>query len=268
MDNDDGFVGRVLSRREIIAIVGAGGIAAFLGCGGGGVGSSSSGTTGSTSTSTGTTTATTASTATTTGATTGTTAGGNVGCVLVSPELTEGPYFVDELLNRSDIRTDTDTGTARPGLPLEIVINLVNVGSICTSIVGAMVDIWHCDAGGLYSDVSQNGTVGLNFLRGYQTSDSSGQVVFTTIYPGWYSGRAVHIHFKVRVGNHEFTSQLFFDETVNTAVHSQSPYSSHGQRDTLNANDNIYQQGGNMLMPSLAQTASGYRGTISIGMVL
>ncbi len=249
MDNDDGFVGKVLSRREVMGIVGVTGIAAFLGCAGGG-GASTSATSGTTAT------------------TGGTTAGSEVGCILVSPELTEGPYFVDERLNRSDIRMDTDTGVARPGLPLELVINLVSVGSTCYSIVGAMVDVWHCDAGGLYSDVSQNGTRGLNFLRGYLLSDASGQTAFTTIYPGWYSGRAVHIHFKVRVNNREFTSQLFFDESINSAVHAQSPYSAHGQRDTLNSNDNIYSQGGNSLMPALTQTPSGYRAEISIGMVL
>jgi protocatechuate 3,4-dioxygenase beta subunit len=162
----------------------------------------------------------------------------NTQCV-VTPELTEGPYFVDEMLNRSDIRTDPATGVPRPGvaLALELVLSQV-AASGCGPLAGALVDLWHCDASGLYSDVSQQRTNGQAFLRGYQLSDANGSARFTTIYPGWYPGRAVHIHFKVRTtptgsSGLEFTSQLFFDEALTDQVYTQAPYNSRGRRDTL-----------------------------------
>ena len=126
--------------------------------------------------------------------------GGEVvdGCVLTA-SLTEGPYFVDERLNRSDIRADPTTGAGATR----------------------------------------------RFLRGYQITDASGVAHFTTIYPGWYMGRAVHVHFKLRLiagatTTYEFTSQFFFNESVTDTVHALAPYSSKGPRDTRNSNDGIY----------------------------
>ena len=194
----------------------------------------------------------------------------NAQCV-VTPALTEGPYFVDEMLNRSDIRTDPATGTARPGVPLELTLALSQVGaSGCSPLAGALVDMWHCDALGVYSDVSAQRTVGQAFLRGYQISDANGNVRFTTIYPGWYSGRAVHIHFKVRTSptgarGLEFTSQLFFDEALTDQVHAQSPYSQKGRRNTLITNDGIFQSGGTSLLVPLAASGGGYAGTLFVG---
>src|SRR5262249_10953573 len=153
-----------------------------------GGGSESAGSSGATST-TAASTATTATTATPTTTTAGTVAAPS--CVVV-PALTEGPYFVDEKLNRSDIRTDPSDSSARPGTPLRINVRVSRLsGSSCTALSGATVDVWHCDAGGLYSDESANNTVGKKFLRSYQTTDANGACAFTTIYPGWYMGRAV-----------------------------------------------------------------------------
>jgi len=191
-------------------------------------------------------------------------------CV-VSPEMTEGPYFVDEMLNRSDIRADPSDGSEAEGIPLALTLNLYQVnGEACTPLSGAHVDVWHCDASGLYSDVEANDTVGKKFLRGYQLTDDSGAARFTTIYPGWYMGRSVHIHFKVRTdpasaSGYEFTSQLFFDEAVTDQVHAQAPYSSRGTRDTLNANDMVYAGGGDQMLLPLTQDGQGYAGAISIG---
>ena len=110
-----------------------------------------------------------------------------------------------------------------------------------------MVDVWHCDAAGVYSGVSDPGfdTSSQQFLRGYQVTDRSGRAQFTTIYPGWYPGRTIHIHFKVRTNAtggqaYEFTSQLFFDEALNDQVLAQPPYAARGQRNTFNSEDNIY----------------------------
>src|ERR1051326_51108 len=116
-------------------------------------------------------------------------------CSLVpSPALTEGPYFVDEILNRSDITVDPVDNSVQPGLPLALNINLKQVANCAlVPLTGVYVDIWHCNAAGVYSDQAANNSVGRKFLRGYQASDRNGAVRFQTIFPGWYQGRAVHI---------------------------------------------------------------------------
>jgi len=207
------------------------------------------------------------------GGITGNDGSGSTGCVLTAA-LTEGPYFVDERLNRSDIRTDPITGGVSAGVPLQLAFNVSRVASTaCTPLTGAYLDVWHCDAGGVYSDVSGAGS-GHRFLRGYQITDAAGMVQFTTIYPGWYTGRAVHVHFKLRLiagasTTYEFTSQFFFDESLSDTVHALSPYSSKGTRDTRNSADGIY----NSLSASektaltlqAAAAGGGYSGTISLG---
>lgn len=193
-------------------------------------------------------------------------------CIL-SPEMTEGPYWVDERLNRSDVRSNTSTGAVKAGVQLDLAITVQQIdGNGCAVLPGAYVDIWHCDAGGLYSDVSANNTVGQNFLRGYQITDENGVARFTTIYPGWYSGRAVHIHLRVRTFNgttrlDQFTSQLFFDDTLTDTVFQQSPYNTRGSRNTRNANDNIY-NGQTRTLMTLTQTDSGYQATMNVGVDL
>jgi protocatechuate 3,4-dioxygenase beta subunit len=133
-------------------------------------------------------------------------------CVM-TPAKTVGPYFVDEKLQRSDVRSNTGDGAVQAGVPLTLRMFVFDAGRDCAPVQGATVDIWHVNAICLYSDVAQNGTSGQNWLRGFQTKDADGLVTFRTIWPGWYTGRAVHIHFKVRVSNGsattlEFTSQM------------------------------------------------------------
>lgn len=121
---------------------------------------------------------------------------GSATCVLTAA-LTEGPFFVDEKLNRSDIRADPVTGAVSAGIPLALTFNVSRYASnACTPLTGAYLDVWHCDSTGAYSDVSGSSK---KFLRGYQITDANGIAAFTTIYPGWYNGRAVHIHFKLRL---------------------------------------------------------------------
>ncbi|OJW06322.1 MAG: hypothetical protein BGO39_25480 [Chloroflexi bacterium 54-19] len=262
-------VGKVLSRREILGLFAGAGTTVFLA----GCVPLESVITGAGSTTASSTPATTTAAATATAATTTVASGSGTvlpTCVVV-PELTEGPYFVDEKINRSDIRSDTVTGTVQEGVPLRLVFNVSSVGSgSCAAYEGAYVDIWHCNASGLYSDEQQNNTVGQNFLRGYQVTDASGKAEFTTIYPGWYSGRTVHIHFKIRSAlgatqQHTFTSQLFFDDTLTDTVFTGAPYSSRGTRDTRNANDNIYRSGGSTLLLNLTKEGDGYTATFNIG---
>lgn len=193
-------------------------------------------------------------------------------CV-VKPEQTEGPYFVDEKLNRSDIRSDPSDGSIKDGVPLQLTLRVSGVSSnACTPLTGARADIWHCDAEGVYSDVNDRSfnTVGKKFLRGYQVTDANGTVQFTTIYPGWYPGRTVHIHFKIRTdatsGNYEFTSQLYFDDSITDQVHALSAYASKGQRTLKNAQDGIFTDGGEQLLLKLTKTNSGYAGTLDIGL--
>ncbi len=136
--------------------------------------------------------------------TTTTTAETTVDCML-SPELTEGPYYIDLDLVRRDITE------GRPGAPLELTVKVVD-GDSCEPIRDAAVDVWHCDAEGVYSGVQGDDET---FLRGIQMTDAGGEAVIDTIFPGWYTGRAVHIHLKVHVGGTEtYTGQLFFDESV------------------------------------------------------
>jgi protocatechuate 3,4-dioxygenase beta subunit len=118
-------------------------------------------------------------------------------------------------------------------------------GASCTPLRGAEVEIWHCDAAGVYSAVTDPSfnTTGQNWLRGSQVTNAAGMATFTTIYPGWYGGRAVHIHFKVHPSaSTVFTSQLFFDDAVSDDVFAQTAYAVHGARDTRNENDSIFDE--------------------------
>ena len=188
-------------------------------------------------------------------ATTTTTSGSTVDCIL-SPEQTEGPYYID--LDR--VRRDITEG--RPGAPLELALNVVD-GDSCEPISDAAVDIWHCDAEGVYSGVQGNdGT----FLRGIQMTGSSGEVMFRTIYPGWYTGRAVHIHVKVHVGGNEtYTGQLYFDEAVTEAVYVTAPYSARPGPDTPNESDGLFAQGGDQTVVKVSPKGDGYGGVVTLG---
>jgi protocatechuate 3,4-dioxygenase beta subunit len=191
-------------------------------------------------------------------------------CVL-TPQQTEGPYFVDERLERVDIRSDPASGTMRAGAPLALLLRLSTIrGSRCEPLSGAIVDVWHCDAGGVYSDVDDPSlrTKGTAFLRGYQVSGANGQVRFMTIYPGAYRGRAVHIHFKVRTnsgsGVREFTSQLYFDDVLTDRVHERPPYA--GLRRTRNADDGLFRAGGRALILDARHDGEGYAGAYDVGL--
>ncbi len=251
MDNDDLPIGRVHSRREILALFGVSG-AALLATSLAARAASSSDTTP-------------ANIAAQTSAATPSV------CV-VTPEETEGPYFVDELLYRSDIRTDPSDGTIKDGMPLQLTFNISSIsGTACAPLAGATVDIWHCDALGVYSDERANNSVGKKFLRGTQVTDESGIVRFTTIYPGWYRGRAVHIHFKVRTDpmantGKQMTSQLYFDDALTDQVYTQVPYAGRGTRDTPNSRDGIFANGGDQLLLSLIRDGDGYAAAFNVGM--
>lgn len=193
-------------------------------------------------------------------------------CV-VRPEQTEGPYFVDEKLNRSDIRVDPSDKSTKAGAPLRLAFQVSRVaGGACAPLSGAIVDVWHCDAAGVYSDVSDGrfDARGKKFLRGYQQTDVNGVAEFLTIYPGWYEGRAVHIHFKIRAAAgaraQEFTSQIYFDETVSDQVFKQAPYNSKRGRRVTNDADFLFRRGGKELLLTPAKNAEGYAAKFDIGL--
>ena len=162
-------------------------------------------------------------------------------CTL-TPETTEGPYWVDEQLKRSDVTE------GEPGVPLKLVLGVYEANAACSPYPGAVVDIWQANALGLYSDQSEQpraDTGGQTFLRGCQVSGDDGEVEFRTIYPGWYEGRALHIHVRVRTfaadeTTFTFTTQVFFAEETNSAVLATSPYNERPGPDTTNATDSIF----------------------------
>lgn len=195
---------------------------------------------------------------------------------IVRPEQIEGPYFVDERLNRSDIRIDPANGQMTPGIPLTLIFQVMRLNaSGCFPLPYALVDIWQCDAQGVYSDVEDPGfnTRGQKFLRGYQVTDAQGKAQFLTIYPGWYPIRTVHIHFKIRAAaiagkNFEFTSQLYFPDELTDHVHTALPYSSKGRRRVRNHRDFIFRDGGDQLLLQPSTASDGYAVTFPIGLQL
>jgi protocatechuate 3,4-dioxygenase beta subunit len=261
--DDDAPVGRILSRREILALLGGSGLAAFAAaCAG-------------TATATPAPATASGALASASAAVSAPLASAAVSCI-VTPALTEGPYFVDEKLERSDIRSDPASGQAKPGAQLALTVSVFRAsGTGCTPLSGAVVDVWHCDALGAYSDAADAtfNTKGSKFLRGYQTTDASGRAQFTTIYPGWYQGRAVHIHFKIRTTTagrtSDFTSQFFFDEGLNDKVLAQAPYSQKpASGRTRNERDGIYQQSAGKTTLVVTQAGSLYTAAFNIGLTI
>ncbi|WP_405893558.1 intradiol ring-cleavage dioxygenase [Streptomyces sp. NBC_00104] len=199
-------------------------------------------------------------------------------CTLTK-EMTEGPYYLDGQLVRADIRED------KTGFPLQLTLTVVD-DDTCVPISNALVEIWHCDALGEYSgfvgnnghDEPDNGT----FLRGAVLSNSSGVAKITTVYPGWYRGRCIHIHLKVHTdvtltsdgsftgGQELHTGQLFFAETITTRVAALSPYSANTVPRTTLAQDSIYDEGGAasglLTLTALGSSPSaGYAGSLTVG---
>jgi protocatechuate 3,4-dioxygenase beta subunit len=272
-------VARAYDRRTLLKFGGVGlGALLLAACSGDDSGSSAASTSsGATSTAAGSDT-TSPSTGATTSSSSGstaapTTAGGATtpSCTL-TPEVTEGPYYVDGPAVRQDITE------GRPGVPVDLRITVLDT-TTCQPVANAAVDIWHCDASGVYSGVQ--GDSG-RFLRGIQLSDADGVATFRTIYPGWYQGRAIHIHLKVHVdgqtsgttydgGHVAHTGQLFFAESANVQLEQVSPYSDDSTRRVLNDEDSIYRQAGGtaaevQLTPLLAGSLDGgATATIAVG---
>ena len=167
-------------------------------------------------------------------------------------EQTEGPYYFDADSIRSDIRE------GRPGTPLVLALR-VRAGDDCAPVENAIVDIWHCDAGGVYSGFGSG--EGERFLRGAQATNEDGIAKFTTIYPGFYQGRTVHIHAKVHLDRQTvLTTQLYFDDAVSDKVFASAPYSGRGERDQRNDSDGIVDDS---LLLTRERSGEGYLGLMN-----
>jgi protocatechuate 3,4-dioxygenase beta subunit len=260
-----------ISRRGLLGMLAGSGAALAFGCGdtvmnigGASTGGSATGGGGAG----GSTASTTASTGT----------GG--GACAVTPEGEIGPYFTDDSasgFNRSNIVANVDGTEAQEGIPLTLTITVVDTEKSCAPYVGAQVDIWHCNAAGVYSNEASESTTTQTWLRGYQLTDGSGQVTFTTVIPGWYSGRTTHIHLRVRSSYSDAsstmdgtnTTQLFFDQTlIDGLATSVTPYSSEGTNPTTNASDHVYtpETKGETLMTLSGDATSGYTAVVTIGL--
>ena len=199
--------------------------------------------------------------------TTGST-GGASSCA-VTPEETAGPYpdRTGMANNTAFFRQDVTEG--KSGLPLTLTLTVANVNNGCAPVAGAAVEIWQCDAVGNYSEYAQPGYdgTGQTFLRGLQTSDASGRVTFKTVYPGWYAGRATHIHVRVlRSGSTIKTTQIAFPEDITSAVYRSGVYTARGQNTTRNASDMVFSDGTQYELASLSgDVTSGFTATLTIG---
>jgi len=212
----------------------------------------------------GSTTSPTSTSTTTSGSSTGGTSTSS--CAVTASE-TEGPYpdIMGMLNNPAFNRRDVTEG--KPGTPLTLTLTIVNANSGCGAMSGAAVEIWQCDAAGNYSEYSQpgfNGS-GQTFLRGVQTTDAAGQVTFNTIYPGWYGGRATHIHVEVYVnGRSVKVTQVAFPESVSASVYASGVYASKGQNTTSNARDMVFSDGTDTEMATMSGGSSGYTTTLRV----
>ena len=241
-------IDRRVSRREALGVLGAASVGAAIACG--------------SSPSSPTTTSSSSTTTTTIG-------GSNTATCAITPEETAGPYpdRIGMIDNSTYFRRDITEG--KSGLALTLAITVVNVRTNCAAVSGANVEIWQCDAAGNYSEYSQPGFdgTGQTFLRGVQTTDGTGMVTLRTIYPGWYAGRATHIHVEIFMnGAAVKTTQIAFPEDVSAAVYRTGVYASHGQNSTTNARDNVFSDGTDAEMATLTGDATaGYTATLKIG---
>ena len=185
-----------------------------------------------------------------------------------TPRQTEGPFYFDI----GEIRREITEG--KPGTPLLVALRFVAAGS-CEPIRDVFVDIWHTDAAGQYSGYPGQGddradTSGETFMRGRQVTDAEGRVEFETIYPGWYPGRTVHIHFRAFTSEGRLiASQLYFPDDVSDAVFESEPYSARGSRRTTNANDSVGRNDTALraLMGQLVSNGDQYVVSLTVGVV-
>lgn len=261
---------KLLSRRRALGLLGGAVSGLTLaGCSGGSSGVDSAGSSAASSSSSSGSSSSSSSSS-----------GGNSASCALTPEGEVGPYFTDDSAsgyNRSDIRSNLDGSSTQSGIPLTLHLYVYDFDNNCAAMSGVQVDIWHCNASGVYSNESVENTLGQSWLRGYQITDSSGAVTFKTIVPGWYQGRTTHIHLRLRSSYNSSasltdgsnTTQLFFPQALVDSIDTTvSPYSSEGKNSTTNAGDRVYtdQTGGKMEMSLSGDSSNGYVASVIIGL--
>lgn len=186
------------------------------------------------------------------------------GCILF-PEQTEGPFYFDSAL----VRTDITEGL--PGAPLRLRVRVLGADD-CLPLVGAVVDVWHTDARGRYSGYRKQGdggvedTTGQTFMRGLQSTGDDGVAEFLTIFPGWYPSRTTHVHIKVHLDDRTLaTGQLYFDDDVSAQIYALAPYQARGPKPVSNDDDNIFTgDGGERALVEVVAEGDGWSGTIDV----
>ncbi|MCK7596234.1 intradiol ring-cleavage dioxygenase [Microbulbifer sp. CAU 1566] len=266
--NADGDVhAKNLNRRQMLSAMGMTSMALLAGCNSGG---SSGGNANSGSSSGGS-----SSGGSSSSSSSGSSSGGTTGTCTLIPQETEGPYPLTAVLSNSAMaRSDITEG--KTGLPLTLVLNLVDVNNDCAPITNASVYVWHCDKDGRYSGYSQPGADerGTTYCRGIQDVDSDGMVLFETIYPGWYSGRITHIHFQVFLFSSSTataTSQIAFPQEITEAVYDSTLYADKGQNSSVGsfASDNVFSDGVSYQLADVTgDLENGYVATLQVGIAV
>ena len=179
----------------------------------------------------------------------------------LTPRQTEGPFYFDPRLVRRDIRE------GRPGVPLRLRLQVVGAAD-CAPAERARVDIWHCDSAGAYSGYDGERTAGEAWLRGTQLADAEGVVAFDTLYPGWYSGRATHVHCKAWTADGlEVTSQIYFPDPLTDSIYAESPYAGRGGRRVRNGDDGLFRRAGEAVpIATVVRSAAGYDGALVLAL--
>jgi protocatechuate 3,4-dioxygenase beta subunit len=138
----------------------------------------------------------------------------------------------------------------------------------CMAAVRARVEIWHCDAAGAYSGYESEGSAGEKWLRGTQFADADGVVAFETLYPGWYEGRATHLHCKVTtLDGREVSSQIYFPDPLSDQIYAESAYRGRRGRRLRNDEDGIFRQaGGSVPLARLVRSAGGFDGAVVLAL--
>jgi protocatechuate 3,4-dioxygenase beta subunit len=183
----------------------------------------------------------------------------------LTPQVTQGPYWFDPRINRSDVTE------GKAGVPVRVAVTVVDGG--CRPIAGARVDLWHCDASGVYSgyegqgDDHRTAAKGQTFLRGAQVTDAAGRVTFASLWPGWYEGRTPHMHLKVFLDARTvLTAQLFVPDALSEWLYDNVPaYRRPRGRDTFNRQDGVALQGGEAMVAAVKELTDGYELALTLG---
>ncbi|WP_236250574.1 intradiol ring-cleavage dioxygenase [Microbulbifer sp. ALW1] len=263
---------KTLNRRQMLSAMGMTSMALLAGCNSGG---SSGGNANSGSSSGGSSSGGSSSSSSSGSSSSGSSSGGTSGTCTLIPQETEGPYPLTAVLSNSAmVRSDITEG--KTGVPLTLVLNLVDVNNGCAPITNASVYVWHCDKDGRYSGYSQPGADerGTTYCRGIQDVDSDGMALFETIYPGWYSGRITHIHFQVFLFSSSTataTSQIAFPQEITEAVYDSTLYADNGQNSSVGsfASDNVFSDGVSYQLAEVTgDLESGYVATLQVGIAV